>query len=639
MKQSRRLQRVVFIEPKSTHIHVYSAVHIPRIGSILLASLLRDRGYEVTVIVEDMLRRRVGEDMVWEQIREADLLCVSTITPTVQRCYMWSDRARAAGIPVLLGGTHSSYFPDEAIQHADWVLRGECDETFPQFIDALEGGGDLSTVPGLTWVDGGQVRHNPDGRLPSAKVLESLPFPDYGLIWQADVRHGVASFAVARGCPFDCSFCSVTKFNGAAIRTVSAGRTLDMIEDHWNRYHPHYIFFAEDIFNQLRTRAKTIMRGLIDRKIRPRIGFGAQMRHEVVNDPEFLELMHEAKFDRAMVGFESVNQASLDLCGKRESVEQVSHAIREFHRHGVKVHGMFVAGFDTDVPQTFSDTLKFAKRHHLDSLQLMLLTPLPGTRDWHQEGYADGTRPLLSREWSKFDGHHAVTVPKLMTAYEANLMALKTMASFYSLPRAIGRLLKGDFVEFTMRASAWSLIRQWFKTPDNRNYLESLKTQLGAKPVEGTVKAMKGRIIIAHTAASIALKEKLDRFFGELGVHVEHSRAGLGELLTQGQARLSEAKASISEFLADHRLFDRKSTDIVLVPTDCGNEVNITPEDLGGEVPLLVRLNINGRASVLAQQCVQVAMRYSDDLRAVAEAFRRAMIDVPQTALAPAANG
>jgi hypothetical protein len=300
---------------------------------------------------------------------------------------------------------------------------------------------------------------------------------------------------------------------------------------------------------------------------------------------------------------------------------------------------MFVLGFDTDIPQTFTDTLKFAKKHHLDSLQVMLLTPLPGTRDWQQEGYADGTRPLLTREWSKYDGHHAITVPKLMTGYEANTMALKTMAAFYSLPRAIGRLVKGDLVEFTMRLGAWNLIRQWFKTAENRNYLEMLKRQLGAGPSDGNVPTMKGRIIIAHTAASIALKEKLDRFFGELGVRVEHSRVGLGELLTQGQTKLTEAKAGISEFLADYRMFDRKSTDIVLVPTDCGNEMDINPEDLGGEVPLLVRLNINGRASVLAQQCVQVAMRYSNDVRAVAEAFRHAMIDTPQVALVPVARG
>ncbi|MCX7719139.1 MAG: B12-binding domain-containing radical SAM protein, partial [Candidatus Sumerlaeaceae bacterium] len=455
--RERKHQRVLFLEPKSTHLHVYSAVHIPRIGSLLLATLLRERGYDVEVIVEDMLRRRVREADVWQRIREADLLCISTITSTVQRCYMWGDRARLAGIPVVMGGTHVSYFPDEAMAHADFVMRGECDESFPLFMETLESGGDLGRVPGLTWRDGGAIRHNPDAPLPGSAVLEANPFPDYGLVWQADVRGGVGSFAAARGCPFDCSFCSVTKFNGSRLRAMSAERTLDMIEEHWRRYRPHYAFFAEDIFNLVKPRAKAILRGLIERRIRPRIGFGAQMRHEVVKDPEFLQLMRAAGFDRAMVGFESINQASLDLCGKRQKVEEVEHAIREFHRHGIKVHGMFVAGFDTDEPRTFRDTLNFVKRLHLDSFQLMLLTPLPGSRDWVTEGYADGSRPLLTREWRNFDGHHAVQVPKLMTAYEANLLALKTMKQFYTLPRAVGRLLKGDWVEFTMRLTGYHI--------------------------------------------------------------------------------------------------------------------------------------------------------------------------------------
>jgi radical SAM superfamily enzyme YgiQ (UPF0313 family) len=627
--QKRRHPRVVFLEPKSTHLHVYSAVHIPRIGSLLLATLLRDRGYDVEVIVEDMLRRRVREADIWQRIREADLLCISTITSTVQRCYMWADRARAAGIPVVLGGTHVTYFPDEAMAHADYVMRGECDVTFPQFMDALESGYGLESVPGLTWHDGGAVRHNADAPLPGSEVLEANPFPDYGLVWQADVRGGVGSFAAARGCPFDCSFCSVTKFNGARLRAMSAERTLDMIEEHWRRFRPHYAFFAEDIFNLVKPRAKQIMRGLIERRIRPRIGFGAQMRHEVVKDTEFLQLMRAAGFDRAMVGFESINQASLDLCGKRQKVEEIEHAIREFHRHGIKVHGMFVAGFDTDEPQTFRDTLQFVKRLHLDSFQLMLLTPLPGSRDWVTEGYADGSRPLLTREWRNFDGHHAVQVPKLMTAYEANIMALRTMKKFYTLPRAFGRLLKGDWVEFAMRLTGYRIVRQWFRMPENRQYLEMLRQQLTPlRPSSGLQSGLattRRRIVIAHTAASYAMREKLDRFFAELGVRVEHSRAGLGELLTHGQSRMAEVRRLLSDYLADWRLFSRDKTDLVVVPTDCGNEVDIQTTDLGGDAPLMVRLNLNGRASVLAQQCVQLAMGFTDDLMLAAEAFRRAM--------------
>ncbi|MGB9690971.1 MAG: B12-binding domain-containing radical SAM protein [Candidatus Sumerlaeaceae bacterium] len=633
MKSQRRFQRIVFIEPKSTHIHVYSTVHIPRMGGILLATILQERGYDVTVIVEDMLRKRITEDMVWHKLREADLLCISSITPTANRCYMWGDRARAAGIPVVIGGTHVTYFPEEALEHADWVMRGEADETFPRFMDVLESGGDFSSVPGLTWRDGGLIRHNPDAPLPSSKILEANPFPNFDLIWEANLHGNVASFAVARGCPYNCSFCSVTKFNGAAVRTVSAERTLDMIEDHWNRYHPRYIFFAEDIFNQMKTRAKQIMRGLIERKIRPTIGFGAQMRHEVVHDKEFLELMREAGFDRAMVGFESINQASLDLCGKRETVEQVEFAIKEFHRYKIKVHGMFVIGFDTDTPQTYHDTLEFVKRLDLDSFQLMLLTPLPGTRDWHSDGFGDGRRPLLTRDWNKYDGHHMVQVPKLMTAYEANRLALETMRKFYSLPRAFSRLLRGDWVEFLMRFEGHLLIKKWYKTPENRQWLEYLRRQLEEPKEElaAKLKKLQRRVLVAHTEASLAFRETIDRFFTELGVKVEHSRSGLGELVATSHGTLAGLRDRITDYLADKGLLKRDKVDFVVVPMDLGSATKIEPLEIDADAPPVIRLNINQQARVLAEQCVQLALAYTDDIIAAADTFRRIMLEqMPQ---------
>ncbi|MCX7718272.1 MAG: hypothetical protein N2111_07710, partial [Candidatus Sumerlaeaceae bacterium] len=160
-------------------------------------------------------------------------------------------------------------------------------------------------------------------------------------------------------------------------------------------------------------------------------------------------------------------------------------------------------------------------------------------------------------------------------------------------------------------------------------YLEMLKGQLTQlRPTAGwpvSLETARRRIIIAHTAASYAMREKLDRFFAEIGVRVEHSRAGLGELLTQGQLRIADVRRMVGDYLADCRLFSRETTDLILVPSDCGNELDIKPTDLGGDAPVLVRLNLNKRASVLAQQCVQVAMGFTNDLLQAAEAFRLAM--------------
>ena len=115
----RALKKLVFVEPKSTHLHIYSRVCIPRLGSVLLGTLMRNQGYDVRVYIEDI----EAPDM--NEVMSADLVGISAITSTAPQSYRLADKVRAAGGIVVLGGTHTSFLPEEGLEHADFVIRGE----------------------------------------------------------------------------------------------------------------------------------------------------------------------------------------------------------------------------------------------------------------------------------------------------------------------------------------------------------------------------------------------------------------------------------------------------------------------------------------------------------------------------------
>src|SRR5262245_50806229 len=148
----RTLKKLVFVEPKSTHLHIYSRICIPRLGSVLLATIMRAKGYDVRVYVEDIH----AIDM--KEVLSADLVAISAITSTAPQSYRLADKVREAGGIAVLGGTHVSFLPEEALAHADFVVRGEGEFAFQELVDAIQAGqGSDKTKNFPTFVDASPV--------------------------------------------------------------------------------------------------------------------------------------------------------------------------------------------------------------------------------------------------------------------------------------------------------------------------------------------------------------------------------------------------------------------------------------------------------------------------------------------------
>src|SRR2546423_1810590 len=153
----RQLKKLVFVEPKSTHLHIYSRVCIPRLGSVLLATLMRAKGYDVRVYIEDIHPIDMAE------VLSADLVAISAITSTAPQSYHLADTVREAGAITVIGGTHTSFLPEEGLQHADFVVRGEGEFALQELVDAIQAGAGLEKSPKPAYPPRRPPPHKPQG--------------------------------------------------------------------------------------------------------------------------------------------------------------------------------------------------------------------------------------------------------------------------------------------------------------------------------------------------------------------------------------------------------------------------------------------------------------------------------------------
>jgi len=459
------IRRITLIEPKNEHLHVFSRFELPRLGGVLLATIMRDRGYD-----SQMLYMKRG-DLLPKDFA-TDLVGISTITPTAESAYALADSFRARGIPVVMGGPHVSFLPEEALRHADYCISGEGETSFPLLVEALNSGSGLSEVPGLAWMDGGTLRRNPTAK--PIEDLDSLPFPDFSLVRMSgkgkigSIGFGKPTIPIqtSRGCPYNCTFCSVTGMFGHRYRHRSTQSLLAEL----SRFKSDscFIFFYDDNFCANPRKTKELLREMIALKL----GFqwSTQVRTDVAKDPELLDLMVQAGCTTLFIGLESVDPAALLEMQKRQSVEEIRVAIREIRRRGIHVHGMFVFGFDSDTPATTRATVDFAISEKIDSAQFLILTPLPGS-SFYNTMAAQGR--LIDRAWDTYDTMHVKFHPKGFTAWELQRAQISAHRRYYALRHVLGRLLRGRVAGFAIGLYAGALNHRWQR--QEKGYLRLLR--------------------------------------------------------------------------------------------------------------------------------------------------------------------
>ncbi len=457
--------KITLIEPRSPGVHVFSKVKVPRLGLPILGTILKSSGHEVRIYVEEIQAPQLS------RVAESDLVGISTITSTAPRAYHMADRLKDIDpdLPVVLGGPHVSFEPEEALQHADYCVLGEGERSFPRLIEALASGGDARGISGVAYRQRGKAVLNS----PAEKVkVSDVPFPDMKLIegWEtlrlSPLSRRILPFHTSRGCPHGCRFCSVISLFGRQYRFRPVTDVISRLKEHDGAV----IFFYDDNFAADRSRTKKLLRGMIDAGVD--IEWSAQVRADVASDPEILQLMVQAGATMLHIGFESVNQSTLQEYEKNQTVEQMVESIETIHHHGLRIHGMFVIGSDADDPSTPRRTVDFALQHGIDTIQLMMLTPIPGTplyEDFREEGR------LITDRWEYYDGHHVVFKPARMTPYQMQYQVMKELARFYSLRRCLNLAARLQFVNSYFGFYGWRTVRRWMRDLRKKGYMSFLQ--------------------------------------------------------------------------------------------------------------------------------------------------------------------
>ncbi len=428
--------RIRFVEPRPSGRNVYDLTQLPRLGLPLLATILAEAGHD-TAVWCDVLSPVDLDDCI-----SADLVGISSTTATAPAAYALADLLERAGTPVVLGGPHVTFMVDEALAHAPYVVRGEGQATIVELVAALEGRRLLDDIAGLSYrSETGHHEHNPQRGRCSQAEFEELPIPDLTRL-NGYENMGVKPIMTQWGCPFDCEFCSVTAMFSRSVRY----RRPEQVIDELAGLDAAQLFFYDDNFVVNKARTASLMSAMIAEGLTP--NWFAQVRADAALrsksrpeiDEQFLDLMTDAGCRMVMIGIETITDDGLAEIGKRLEVSTIEKAVDGFHRHGIAVHGMFVAGLDHDSAASADTTAAFAHRLGIDTFQLMIETPLPGTKLWDRitpEGR------LLSDDWSLFDGHHVVMRPARMTPLELQLSVLHAMSRFYSWPAILRSGLAG----------------------------------------------------------------------------------------------------------------------------------------------------------------------------------------------------
>ncbi len=416
--------KVVLIEPAASEANVYSKLHMPLLGPVYLGTILKNRGHEVEVYNEDIYRPDYPS-------LGADLIGISILTLTAKRGYEIARRFPKE--KVIIGGVHASLLPDEALQYARQVVVGEAEEVIA---DIAEGRVSNRIVYGKPIQD-----------------LDSLPYPDFSLIKGYRSYPWAMPVSTSRGCPFDCTFCAVTKIFGRKYRFRSAENVMSEL----SLRNSASFFFCDDNFTAHPKRTRTLLNLMLKHKT-PR--WSCQVRCDVTKDEDLLNLMSRAGCSVVCVGFESVNHKTLQSYAKKQTIDDIINAISSFRRNKIKIHGMFVLGSDNDNEKTVWDTLKFAIKQKIDTIQMSILTPFPGTKV-HEELQAQNR--IFNRDWSLYDGQHIVFQPKLLSARQLQLNVLSAYTKFYSLSRSFSLLFKLRFRNAMFRFMGYKIVRKWIE--------------------------------------------------------------------------------------------------------------------------------------------------------------------------------
>lgn len=376
-------------------------------------------------------------EIIDENIKEfcyidADLVGITSFTTSINRAYELAGIYKNKGVKVILGGIHASVCPDEAIQFVDAVVIGEAELIWKDVINDFE-----------------------QNALKTKYIGPTVPLKDYHILPRRDLiddSYFWGTIQTSRGCPFDCEFCSVSKYLGRDHRQKEVNDILNELESIKKRN----IAFLDDNLvgygKKSEERAIKLFQGMLERNIKKK--WWMQTSINTGENEEVLKYAAESGCMYALIGVETLSKDSLTVMKKginlKIGVDNFKRIFDKFHKYGIGVLGAFIIGNDYENMKYFEELSKFIIKSGVDSSQISILTPLPGSSLFHRlktEGRLKHTD--FPDDWKKYRFSHLVHEVKgnkdsdiykgmnliKSKIYSPVIMPYRTIKSFFSLKK------------------------------------------------------------------------------------------------------------------------------------------------------------------------------------------------------------
>jgi len=380
--------------------------------SLMVLAGLTPPEWEITIVDENL---GVPD---YPAMPRPDLVGITAFTSQANRAYEVATHFRNLGVPVVMGGIHATMCIDEVMEYADSVVTREAESIWPQVLDDARHG---------------SLKRQYDGGFAE---INNVPLARHDLL---ATGYAFGAIQTTRGCPLNCSFCSVTAFNGARYRqrpipdvvrefqSIREKRVL-VVDDNLIGTRPEHIARAKDMF-----------RAMAQANLRKE--WVAQATINFADDEELLALAAKAGCRGVFIGFESPSPEGLREIGKKFNLlksRDFRASVRRIQRHNILVVGSFIIGLDIDKPGIGKRIAEVARQYGVDNLNVLFLTPLPGTRLWDEMKSQDRIAlDTFPQDWKYYTLTFPVARYKHLSLDSIIEEMLACDRDFYFMPRIL----------------------------------------------------------------------------------------------------------------------------------------------------------------------------------------------------------
>ncbi len=421
--------KVLLISPQGSNLYAKMKVGLPPLGLAYLAAVIRQAGHSVKITDRAIEHKPLAP----EDFTPFDLIGISADTPRYPEAVEIAAIAKKAGKMVVMGGYHVTFLDKEALETGvvDIIVRGEAEDIIVNLLRTLENGENLRQVRGISYVENGKLIRTPVALPP--KNLDAMPFPARDLLPMDKYTSQMAGLPVtnlitSRGCPFNCYFCSSSRFGGLKWRYRSARSIADEMEILYHDYGYRAFAFMDDNFTLSKRRVMEFADELEKRNMDDIIWWCFSRVDILIRNEDMVKRMAEVGAFQIFLGLESHSEDTLDDYGKNIGNKEQDQAIALLRKYGISIHGSFIVGDMDETKEMALQTAKWVQEVNPRVAQFSILTPYPGTALYHD---VERQGRFLHKNWELYDALHATVKTNGMTPDEVQKMLIKDYRMAY----------------------------------------------------------------------------------------------------------------------------------------------------------------------------------------------------------------